>query len=198
MHSSLLIGVALFFMGFVELLDMSSLPVFFLASGVNILWSGMVVVNLNFVTDQTSSGVILTELVVPWGTFIESIYIVILNLFWRVKLFVNSDLITFPFINPRNINILPVIGLTSWIVAWGSQTHTGFGHTSPFLLLFILILIPLIRILLSLVSEIFGVSFRRIFRQNYFSGSLSPIPILLRNQRFRISISLGMREMSCF
>lgn len=65
MHSSLLIGVALFLMGLMKLLDVPSLPVFLLASGVDILRSRMVVVNLNFITDQTSSGVTFIQLVVP-------------------------------------------------------------------------------------------------------------------------------------
>lgn len=51
MHSSLLIGVALFLMGLMKLLDVPSLPVLLLASGVDILRSRMVVVNLNFITD---------------------------------------------------------------------------------------------------------------------------------------------------
>ena len=65
MHSSLLIGVALFLMGLMKLLDVPSLPVFLLASGVDILRSRMVVVNLNFITDQTPSGVTFIQLVVP-------------------------------------------------------------------------------------------------------------------------------------
>ena len=65
MHSSLLIGVALFLMGLMKLLDVPSLPVFLLASGVDILRSRVVVVNLNFITDQTPSGVTFIQLVVP-------------------------------------------------------------------------------------------------------------------------------------